>query len=127
MARPIDNRMSRLNEIVVEFGDMWGIENPTVRSRNSVGDGPIHLVTGRNEVDLLEVVIAHGESVNERGEFQWTPLHMAVCCKAWAAIEKLISLGADVTLRDDLGETPVDMLRDETDVPAHILKLLGAA
>ncbi|WP_196489752.1 ankyrin repeat domain-containing protein [Burkholderia cepacia] len=50
-----------------------------------------------------------GADINIRGDLDSTPLHEAALCGQEQAVELLLSLGADTTLKNEFQQTPLDV------------------
>jgi ankyrin repeat protein len=88
------------------------------RGRTALHDA-VELVSGDRRGRLREVVIAlveAGLDVNVRDESFSTPLHYAVGGEGvdLSAVQALLELGADPSLKNDYGQTPVDL------APKHV-------
>ena len=62
------------------------------------------------QLDIVQLLIDEGISVNDKDEHNHTPLH---CAALWAdvpVVSILIENGADVTARNDVNETPITCL-----------------
>src|SRR5438034_1087641 len=69
------------------------------------------LSTDREEkYRILDLLISTGADVNQRGLNDWTPLHYAAARNDAAAIELLVSRGADLTVRTRIDDftTPLE-------------------
>ena len=55
----------------------------------------------------LKIVVGHVKGINSRNHEGMTPLHEAVRCNSWPNIELLLNYGADPTIVDDSGFTPL--------------------
>ena len=74
------------------------------------GNTPLHLVTGPSDVIITDLLIRFGGScsVNHQGD-GGTPLHWAIGHGRLEIVESLLRAGAEVNLKDDNGETPLEI------------------
>jgi ankyrin repeat protein len=63
-----------------------------------------------DKLDLLELLLAHGANIQQRGHNDWTPLHWAAAHNDVKSVAFLLSRGADLNARTriDNYETPLD-------------------
>lgn len=84
----------------------------------------LHQAVSVGDVDVVrELVARRAVDVNARGHHGWTPLHMAVEHHQPAAVDALLSFGADVDARSSDGMT---VLQLAVDAAADRLHQLGA-
>src|SRR5690606_36024717 len=70
--------------------------------------------TAEQGAESIRLLAAAGADINARGENGQTAVHAAVQ-KGWAPVlEALAELGADLTVADDRGITPLQLARGET-------------
>ena len=81
----------------------------------------LQVAAARGNDKILELLIDHRADVNERLEVEsinrgpkdvlasWVPLHFAAEQGSTAAVEKLLSCGADPNVEDIKGRTPQDL------------------
>lgn len=91
-------------------------EQPRIEdSMDPYGDGsPVFTAVSRGRSDVLEVLLNHGFSENERGGpniQRQTPLQWAVICDNAEAARILVERGADTTLRNYEGLTAHELAR----------------
>jgi len=93
---------------------------------NAIGqDGtqPIHGAALGDSAEVIRELLKQGANVNARtrDEVQ-TPLHMAAAMGKMKAVEALVALGADLTMKDSKGRTPLDAAERAglTDVAAFL-------
>jgi ankyrin repeat protein len=63
--------------------------------------------------ELLDLLINHGADINQLGFAGQTPLHLAIRVKHGpdpVFVEELLERGADPSIKDENGETPLDLL-----------------
>ena len=87
-----------------------------VNERNVYCNTPLHIA--RN-VAVIKLLISNGADVNGMGYEGLTVLHRAVCKNDSPSIKFLISLGVDVDVEDEYGNTPLHLARN-----IEIVKLL---
>ena len=75
-----------------------------------IGDNtPLGYATGRNNKEIVELLITKGAEVNTKDKWGNTPLYSAAGYGHKEIAELLISKGADVNAKDELlGRTPLD-------------------
>lgn len=73
------------------------------------GTQPIHDAALGDSAEVIRELVMRGASVNARtrDELQ-TPLHVAAAMGKMKAVEALVALGADLTIKDSKGRTPLD-------------------
>ena len=73
------------------------------------GTQPIHDAALGDNAEVIRELVMHGADVNARtrDEVQ-TPLHIAAAMGKTKAVEALVALGADLTIKDSKGRTPLD-------------------
>ena len=86
-----------------------------VRSRDDVGNTPLHYAAGHASVDRCSVVqrlLEKGARPNEQNHAGQTPLHLAAGREGEGqaeAIRRLLTDGADPNIADAKGQTPLDV------------------
>jgi ankyrin repeat protein len=77
-------------------------------STNEEGNTPLHEAVRRCDYDMVATLIKLGANVNAKGEYGNTPLNYAVDRDCLPEIpELLLTSGADLEIRNLLGETPL--------------------
>lgn len=80
------------------------------------GNRLIHEAAERDNCETLSYLLDHGVSINEQeSSLQDTPLHCAIKLRKWRAAKLLLERGADVTLKNENGDTPLDSHDDAMD------------
>ncbi|WP_031501066.1 ankyrin repeat domain-containing protein [Bryobacter aggregatus] len=80
---------------------------PNAISRS--GTQPIHDAALGDNAEVIRMLVAKGADVNARTRDEnQTPLHVAAAMGKMKAVEALVALGADLTLKDAKGQTPLD-------------------
>lgn len=82
-------------------------------THRELGDGTLlsDVVTGAN-ADMARLLIKYGATVNFCSHpWRNTPLHQAVSFNRKEMVLLLLEHGADITIRDKQGETPLDLAR----------------
>jgi len=78
---------------------------------NSVGydgDTPLHVVTWRNDLEAVQLLLAAGADPNGKGEMDETPLHIAVHHGNEAMVRAMLRFGARADIRCELGDTAAE-------------------
>ena len=120
-------RTDMLAEMLDECPDL--VEHP-----NRAGWRPLHYAAGFGRPDVIDMLLERGASLQCTNDVSdpyrgWTPLHRAF--RWWLdankpnAIRHLLGLGADATMQDAMGRTPVDLVSDASCVAA--IAALGEA
>ena len=88
--------------------DALGYDIPLteVDQLNALGEAPIHIAARYGSAADIYWLLANGAYVNQRGDFEMTPLHYAYMGGKRENIEALLSAGANPTLRCDRGLFP---------------------
>ena len=81
--------------------------DPNVAALDACGR-PLHYAAKASHAEIVKLLLAHGAAVNERGLGGTTALHCAVCYSNLAVVELLVGRGADSSLPDARGKTPMD-------------------
>lgn len=79
--------------------------------------------------EILELLLAHGADIQQRGFNDYTPLHWAVAERNIKAIEFLLAHGADPNARTPIDDCTTPLEEAEilglTDIAAAMRKLIG--
>ncbi len=73
---------------------------------NPQGESPLMMAALKGNIELMDLLIAHGARVNKPG---WSPLHYAATGPNAASVALLIRHGADVNAASPNGTTPLMM------------------
>jgi len=86
--------------------------DPNLPLQHWGGIFPLHFAALRHSPEIAEMLLAHGARINAREVMGRTPLHFAATRQDSAGLAKfLVSHGADPTIKDDGGLTPLDNAR----------------
>jgi len=79
--------------------------------KNCNGDFPLHAAVKANDIDTVEMLLAHGDNINKKGDALETPLLTAVLLKKSPNKHKMIRLllekKADLSISNFSGSTPI--------------------
>jgi uncharacterized protein len=119
-----------MGPIILEYAIHWS-PLPFIRTLLELGADPNYasdagfpsliaaLSTSRPEgTEILELLLAHGADVRQRGVNDYTPLHYAAALNDCRAIELLVSRGADLEARTNV---------DDLSTPLEEAEILGRA
>lgn len=84
--------------------------NPSLR--DSEGMTPLHYAADRGNAEILDILITYGADANSQDNEGQTPLMLAVMCENEDIVRSLLQkeVGADVTIRNNDGESAIDMI-----------------
>jgi tankyrase len=83
-------------------------------SRNAIANTPISAAAWGNHLEIVGCLLDHGANVNAINRWGATALHRAVDANRKPLAELLLTRGADPTIRDNAGQTPLDIaLKDD--------------
>ncbi|KQZ66202.1 MULTISPECIES: ankyrin repeat domain-containing protein [unclassified Lysobacter] len=82
-----------------------------VNCTNLVQDSPLIVACNYQIIDAVQHLIALGADLNWQGEFGFSPLHCAVYRGNSDLVRVLLRAGADWTITDHAGETPLELAR----------------
>nr|KJB82408.1 hypothetical protein B456_013G194200 [Gossypium raimondii] len=83
----------------------------TVNCRYRFGLTPLHIVTWRNHLPIIQRLLAAGADPDAKdGESGWSSLHRAPHFGHLAVASVLLQSGASITLEDSNCRTPIDLL-----------------
>ena len=84
----------------------------------------MHFAACEGHEDVIKLLAANKGQVDQQNKYGRTPLHWACSKSQLGAVETLLSLGADLTIKDRLDKKPTDVASDPTVI--EILKLYEA-
>jgi ankyrin repeat protein len=87
---------------LLEFADVR-LDGPNVRSP-IFGETPLHVVTIWGDADAVRVLLDAGAEIDVQGEYDCTPLHLAIMGRHAEIAKHLISRGANPKLRCGFGD-----------------------
>jgi ankyrin repeat protein len=107
-----------LNEILQSTADVLFPEilegaKVEVTSRSPDGDTPLHVMTWREDVEGVKVLLKAGADPNAIGDMSETPLHVACRVASPAIVEALLAAGARADLRGEFDVTPVEIAQED--------------
>ena len=79
------------------------------KTKNSVGQMPVHLASAYGRTEIVKYLVAHGSDVMARDDDDQTPLHSASEYGYIEVMKYLIEQGADVRAEDKWGVTPLHL------------------
>ena len=79
-------------------------------------DSVIQAVVDGNK-EVVEILLNNGYNVNQIDNDGWTPLHYAASNRFEDIIKVLIDYGADRTIKDIWGNTPIDLTKYHRSLP----------
>jgi uncharacterized protein len=100
-----------------------------VNAVSKAGTQPIHDAALGDSAEVIRELVLHGADRNARTrEDAQTPLYIAAAMGKMKAVEGLVGLGADMTIKDSQGRTPLDAAERAglTDVVAFLKRALLA-
>lgn len=79
------------------------------------GDMPLHIAAFSGDIEGLRIMLPLVRSIDLPGGIGNTALHYAVLGGRAAAVELLLTFGANPSVRNDYGDAPLDMLQETND------------
>jgi uncharacterized protein len=100
------------------------------KAKTPDGAGGLLLATGSRKLEAVKFMVELGSDVNEKrtAGFGINPIHTATRFGALDIIQYLVDHGADLTVRDRFGRTPLEEAEFEAPKPTiELLRKLTAA
>jgi ankyrin repeat protein len=115
-------------------GDLDGVRvllahGARLNTISGAGTQPIHDAALGDSAEVIQELAKHGADVNARTRDEaQTPLHIAAAMGKMKAVEALFGLGADLTIKDSRGRTPLDAAEQAgvTDIVAFLRRAVAA-
>ena len=83
------------------------------------GSTALSVAASKNRTDVTQVLLERGADVDKRsGLDHSTALHTAVRWDSFKVIEVLLKHGASIQIKDDGGQTPMDLARQDNNETA---------
>lgn len=101
----------------------YGVQITSLEARNHLGDTPLHTVCTWGDVSAVKTLLEAGANVNARGDMDGGPLFNAVISGNADVIRILLENGADRTMVNNWGITPLQYAQN-INAPKKILELL---
>jgi ankyrin repeat protein len=112
MSAALETVFAKLRPVWYPQLDAAGEEIPLreVNQRNVSLETPLIVAAQHLMPDDIQVLVEHGAELNAKSgsERHHAALHVARLMRRFDNAEKLVALGADVTLTDGIGKTPLD-------------------
>ncbi|XP_035782739.1 transient receptor potential channel pyrexia-like isoform X3 [Anopheles albimanus] len=85
---------------------------------------PLHTAVSKSEsaVEMLEILIAWGASVNQRDIYGFTALHLAALDALGPCVEVLLHHGADVTMKSRKGTSALNIISRKTPASLGVIQ-----
>lgn len=115
--------VSRLLAEYSSLPEFSGLECASADSLSLFGDRPVHIAASRGDIDEIRLILGAGADINCKGEHGYTALHNAVEQGHIAAVEYLLTNGADPDPVNDDGVSAAQLakLLDESEI-LHLLE-----
>jgi ankyrin repeat protein len=84
-----------------------------ITSRGCDGDTPLHVMTWREDVEGVRVLLTAGADPNAIGDMSETPLHVACRVASPAIVEALLAAGARTDICGEFDVTPADLAQED--------------
>ena len=132
-------RISQVNELGVRIqsGQAEAVRimveaNPKLLDSDLILSGPrrdrlkpLSLAAGLGQTVICSNLLALGANVNEVDKYKYTPLHKAIMAQETNVITLLVRNGADLTVKDFEGLTPMDWAK-KVDTSGNLESLILA-
>lgn len=92
--------------------------------RTLKGSTVLHEAVDADQPDVVQLLLLHGVNPDLRARGGLTPLHIAVSKCHVGCVRALIENGADITMRDDLGQDAIAKAELRSKKREAVLKLL---
>jgi ankyrin repeat protein len=99
----MDQGLATVIEKYERYPQFLGIEITDVNQRAAMNDTMLHFAAELGSTEDIDVLVTSGAEVNAVGDIGNTPLHGAALMGKVAAARRLLELGANPTLRNELG------------------------
>ena len=97
-----------------------------IKTRNSQSQSALHLSAANGHLNIVEFLVKYltPKDINAMTEEGSTPLHWAALNGHFTVVEKLLEAGADATIRNAAGRSPVTLAEQQShlDVVQALLK-----
>jgi hypothetical protein len=90
-------------ELLIEYGA--DVNLPTWTGRT-----PLHAASHHGHADVVYLLLDHGADLDAKDLSQWTALHLALYGGSFETVKALLERGANVHVRNDLDQTPLQIL-----------------
>src|SRR5688572_11029647 len=107
MPRTLDEVLQSTSDVL--FPADIGKRRVAIDSHDSDGDTPLHVMTWRNDLEAVDLLVSAGADVNAVGDMGETPLHVAISRQNLAIAKALLKAGARDGIRSEFGSTPREM------------------
>lgn len=95
---------------VTTYPDWIGLDVFDKLACNIYGGTLLHVAACQDRVDMIEELLNHGVPINKKGEHGYTALHEAVEQGSYLSALYLIKMGADLSILNDFGQKPLELL-----------------
>jgi Ankyrin repeats (3 copies) len=110
----------KLAAILLEKAAIFAI---FVKNANTYNESPLLVACRQGNVEIIEILLTQGSSLNEKGKLKQSPLHNAAGSGKEAAVRYLIRQGADLDSKDTYGYTPLHYALDQSHLSMIIVLL----
>lgn len=105
----IDTKLAIIVKKYATHPEFLGIDVVAVNQPGAVDDTLLHLATGDGATDDVIALLQCGADANSIGDLGNTPLHTAALMGQLACAEILLSHGANLEIRNEFGETAMNI------------------